>query len=127
MSTTRAMWDNQAKTCYRIEFLTGWKWKDFEEIHKEVYAMLGQLDHDVDLIVVFQGRVPRGGAALRALGVGGDQPTNVRHTVMVNSTSLATKMFMQSLVDIIDSLQDWEGPKFVDTLAAARAYLTNMS
>jgi|GEM_PF-1958860 len=123
--TVRGLWDNDEKTCYRIEFLEGWAWQDFSDIHIKSYAMLGQIDRRIDLIVVFLGRVPKD-SSMGHLSAGGDQPPNMRHTVFVNSTDLATKLFVKTMIGTVVDMHEWVGPHFVDSLEDARAYLAEM-
>ncbi|MGB7340934.1 MAG: hypothetical protein WBC91_18700 [Phototrophicaceae bacterium] len=125
MLTTQGLWDNEEHTCYRIEFYEGWSWEDFGTIHKEKYAMLGKLEQHIDLIVLFLGRVPRG-SSMGHLSAGGDQPPNIRHTVMVNATDLTTKIFVKSMIGSIVQLHNWVGPHFVDSLEEARLYLAQL-
>lgn len=123
--TTQALWDNEEKTCYRIEFLEGWSWQDFSTVHTIAYGMLGKIERDIDLIVVFSGRVPQT-SLIGHLSVGGDQPTNMRYTVFVNSTDFTTMLFIKSINATVDELQEWVGPHFVDTLEEARDYLAGL-
>lgn len=123
--TTRTLWDNEEKTCYRIELLEGWSWLDFSSVHTVSYTMLGKIEHDIDLIVVFSGKVPTG-SSLGHLSAGGNQPPNMRHTVMVNATDMTTKIFVKSMIGTTVKLNEWVGPHFVDTLEEARDYLASL-
>lgn len=122
---TRALWDNEEKTCYRIEFLEGWSWLDFSTVHTIAYGMLGKIERDIDLIVAFSGRVPQT-SSIGHLSAGGEQPANMRHTVFVNSTDFTTMSYVKSLNATVDELQEWVGPHFVDTLEEAREYLAGL-
>jgi len=123
--STRALWDNEEKSCYRIEFLDNWSWQDFSQIHIESYAMLGKVDRRIDLIVVFLGHVPNG-SSMGHLSAGGVQPDNIRHTVMVNATDLTTQLFVKSMIGTVVKLHEWVGPHFVDSIEEARDYLAGL-
>ena len=123
MTTTQGVWDNDDKTCFRIEVHAGWTWDDFKDIHTDSYALLAAENRPIDLMVVYLAQIPTSNGSFSAFSVGGKQPKNIRHTVFVNSTDLGTAMFVQSIIDSVIQINRWTGPKFVDSIEQARDYL----
>jgi len=122
---TNCVWDDEARTLYRVEMLDEWTWDDFTAVIKEAYEMLGKLTQKVDFIMAFYSPLPEG-SALQPLAYAGVQPPNIRHTVMLNQTGLGTTLFMSSLIEAVDRVHEWHGPKFVSTLEEARSYLKSL-
>lgn len=102
-----------------------WTWREFRAVTKEAYAVLGALNSDVDLIQGFYSEFPEGSAVMHFL-YAGEQPTNVRHTVILNATGMSNQLFIESIVQTVDRLRGWDGPKFVTTLDEARTYLQSL-
>lgn len=120
------LWDDEAKTLCCVEMRDTWQWQDFSDKIKEVYEMIAQLDHEVNVVFGFYSKLPEGERALPHLTRAGHQPSNIRHTVIVNQSGLASKLFMQSLISTVDKVNEWNGPKFLDTMEDARAYLQRL-
>ncbi|MAS36539.1 MAG: hypothetical protein CL610_21220 [Anaerolineaceae bacterium] len=109
-------WDDDAATIYRIE-LAGedWTWPQFSAAVRQVYDYLGETGRIVHVIMWFQGPLPPGDA-LSNLRAGGMQPSNIRHTVLVNDAG----RFLEALIDSVVRVRGWDGPKFVKSLDDAR-------
>lgn len=120
------VWDNEEKTLCSVEMRGEWVWKNFTDKIKESYTMIAEFDHDVNFIFGFYSKLPIGEKALQPLTYAGHQPSNIRHTVIVNQSGLASKLFMQSMVSTVARVNEWNGPKFLDTMEEARAYLQRL-
>jgi len=120
------VWDNEAKTLCCVEMRGEWKWQDFSDKIKEAYALIATFDYKVNFIFGFYSNLPEGEKALPHLTFAGQQPANIRHTVIVNQSGLASKLFMQSIISSVDKANEWNGPKFLDTMEEARAYLKRL-
>ena len=120
------IWDDEEKTLCSVEMRGDWKWQDFSDKIKEAYEDIATLNHDVNFIFGFYSKMPEGEMALPHLTFAGHQPPNIRHTMIVNQSGLASKLFMQSLISSVDKVNEWNGPKFLDTMEEARAYLERL-
>jgi hypothetical protein len=115
-------WDDEAKTLYCVHMTDEWVWDDFTNAITETYAYLGKLDFRMDFVMGFFSPLPQG-SALAPLTYAGEQPPTIRHTVFVNATGKATTLFISSLIQAVDDINEWQGPKFVDSMEQARDYL----
>lgn len=122
MSTIVSVWDNEEKTCFRMELGSGWSWEQYIEAVDEAHAIIAEQDHDVNLIMWFQSRLPPGNAMDALKHSGGTQPPNLRHTVMVNEST----RFLDILITNTDRKHGWAGPKIVTTVEDARDYLSTL-
>lgn len=122
----KCFWDDDEKTLYCVHMDDKWTWDDFLKAIKESYAMLGELDYQVDFLMGFLSRLPSGGAIIPLTYAGENQPPNIRHTVILNQSGRATTMFISSLVGAVDAVHDWDGPKFVESMEEAREYLQSL-
>jgi hypothetical protein len=112
-------WDNEEKTVYLVEMAgSDWTWPQFSEKIQEAYKILEEDGRRVHVIMWFK-TIPTSGDAISNLRMGGIQPKNVRHTVMINNTGRFFEMITQNVV----RSRGWVGPKIVSTLEDARAYL----
>jgi hypothetical protein len=119
------IWDDETKTLFRIEMRDRWEWGEFDKVVKTGYDAIKGMKHNVNVIMAFYSDLPSGNA-IPHLTYAGIQPTNVRHTVMINQSGLATDLFIQSLINAVDKVHEWEGPKFVYSLEEARTYLKGL-
>jgi hypothetical protein len=123
----QCFWDDDAKTIYCVHMHDTWTWDEFTNAVKESYAMLGKLDYRVDFVMGFLSSLPEDGSAMMPLTYAGEnQPPNIRHTVMLNATGRATTMFMQSIIGAVDAVNEWVGPKFVESMEECRQYLQEL-
>jgi hypothetical protein len=120
------VWDDEAKTLCTVEMRDEWKWQDFSDKIKEAYNKIATYGHDVNFVFGFYSKMPEGEKALPHLTLAGHQPKNIRHTVIVNQSGLASKLFMESLVSSVAKVNEWNGPKFLDTMEEARAYFERL-
>ena len=112
-------WDNEEKTVYLVEMAgSDWMWPHFSEKIQEAYKILEADGRQVHVIMWFK-TIPTSGDAISNLRMGGIQPKNVRHTVMINNTGRFFEMITQNVV----RSRGWVGPKIVPTLEEARDYL----
>ena len=118
-------WDDEAKTIYCVHMSDKWNWDEFMSAIKESYDSLGKLDSRVDFVMGFFSPLPEG-SALAPLTYAGEQPPNIRHTVFVNATGKATTLFISSLIEAVDNMNEWQGPKFVSSMVEAREYLQSL-
>ena len=118
-------WDEQLTDLYHIVLTENWTWVEFREVVKISYEMLGKLERDIDLVIAFQSDLPIGSAIMH-FTYAGEQPKNIRHTVLLNSTKLTTKEFVETVIGAVDRMKGWQGPKFVVTLGEARAYIREL-
>ena len=122
MSGILSVWDNEEKSTFRMELGSGWTWEYYIEAIDEAHATIAAEDHDVNLIMWFQTRLPPGNAMEALKHSGGTQPPNLRHTVMVNTST----RFLDILITNTDRKNKWVGPKIVTTLEDARNYLKTL-
>lgn len=120
------VWDNEEKTLCCVEMRGEWKWQDFTDKITEAYELIARFDYKVNFVFGFYSKMPEGEKALPHLTFAGHQPPNIRHTVIVNQSGLASKLFMQSIISSVDKVNEWNGPKFLDTMEEARAYLKRL-
>lgn len=114
-----AGWDNPEQTIYCVQMRgSDWIWPQFGAEIDRAYRLIEMTGRTVDFVMAFYDVLPLGNA-LGYLSVAGSQPANVRHTVIVNNAS----PFLELLVRSVDRARGWEGPQFVDSFEAARAYL----
>ena len=123
--TAKCFWDDEAKTIYCVHMSDTWVWDDFTNAITETYEFLGKLDYRMDFVMGFFSPLPEG-SALAPLTYAGEQPPNIRHTVFVNATGKATTLFIASLIEAVDNVNEWQGPKFVSSMAEARQYLLSL-
>ena len=121
----KSLWDDEERTLYRVEVHDEWTWDDFDRAIRAAYDMLEALKRDVDFLIGFYTSLPPG-SALPHLTAAGVQPENIRHTVILNATGLGTTLFISSLVEAVDNVREWQGPKFVSSLEEAREYLKSL-
>ena len=120
------VWDNDEKTLCSVEMRDTWAWQDFTDKIKEAYDTIAEFDYDVNFIFGFYSSLPKDERALKPLTYAGHQPPNIRHTVIVNQSGFASKLFMQSMVTTVAKVNEWNGPKFLDTMEEARVYLQRL-
>lgn len=116
-----AGWDEQNDNLYIVKSTIGWSWREFVEAVDEAYALLGQLDHDVNFAMWFQS-LPPGDVSRPMTHAGGTQPANIRHTVIISEVS----RFLELVVRKEDRKQGWVGPKIVQSIEEARDYLSTL-
>lgn len=121
----RTMWDEEVEKLYRIEFYDNWTWEEYKEGYTTTYEMLGKLDYKLDLVQGLLSDLPAGSAILN-ITVAGQQPPNIRHTVLLNQTGKTHQQFVEYIVGAVKRMKGWTGPKFVDTLGEARAYIREL-
>lgn len=117
-----SVWDNTEKTCFRMELGSGWSWQQFVEEIDKTHAVIAEQVHDVNLIMWFKTSLPPGNSVASLKHSGGTQPPNLRHTVMVNSST----RFLDIVIKNTDRKQGWVGPKIVQSLDEARDYLKTL-
>ena len=122
MSKIINVWDNPEKTCFRMELGSGWTWQEYIAYIDDAHATIATQDNNVNLIMWFQASIPPGNAMEALKHSGGTQPPNLRHTVMVNSST----RFLDILIKNTDRKNGWTGPKIVQTLEEARTYLDTL-
>jgi len=119
----RIYWDDDDETRFCVESGTGWTWQDFIEHIDQAHDIIAAKEHDANIIMWFKSSIPPGKDATPALEhAGGTQPPNLRHTVIVN----ASTRFLDILVKNSDRQRGWVGPKIVQTMDDARAYLATL-
>ncbi len=112
-------WDNDEQTVYRVDMDgTDWTWHNFSEKIQEAYKVLEADGRRVHVVMCFNGPLPSGDA-ISNLRMGGIQPKNVRHTVMVNSGG----RFLEVITNNVAKQRGWIGPKIVPAMEDAREYL----
>ncbi|MEL6148057.1 MAG: hypothetical protein AAFV33_07870 [Chloroflexota bacterium] len=112
-------WDNEAQTVYRIEFTDKWDWDTFTSEVLAVYRMIGERDHNVDIIVGFMSPLPKGDALHNLTYAGSKQPPNLKRTVFINQAGA----LLTAIVHTIATSRGYDGPKFVESVEEARYYL----
>ena len=123
MSGIHLVWNDDTQTCYRVEMAFGWTWTQFKEAFDQAHAIIAEQAHDVNIIMWFKATIPPGKAAESLTYAGGTQPPNLRHTVIINESS--TRL-LDILVKNEDRKQGWQGPKIVQSLDDALAYLQTL-
>ena len=118
-------WDEEVSDLYHIAMTDKWTWQEFREAIKTSYQMLGALDRNVDIIQAFYSDLPIGSAIMH-FTYAGEQPSNIRHTVLLNATSMTNNLFVEFIVDTVDRMKHWQGPKFVQTVEEARTYIKGL-
>lgn len=112
-------WDNEEKTVYRVDMDAGdWTWPQFSQKIQEAYKLLEADGRRVHVIMCFNSALPPGDA-ISNLRIGGIQPKNIRHTVMVNGGG----RFLEVITSNVARSRGWVGPKIVLTLEEGREYL----
>lgn len=123
MSEITLLWDNEEQTVYRMDLGFGWTWKQFIESVDKAHATIDEKEHDVNFIMWYKAKLPPGKEAMESFKhSGGTQPPNLRHTVFINEST----RFLDILIKNTDHKHGWQGPKIVQTLEAARAYLQTL-
>lgn len=123
MSGIQLVWNDDTHTCYRVEMGLGWTWAQFKDAFDQAHAVIAEQEHDVNIIMWFKATIPPGKAAESLTYAGGTQPPNLRHTVIINESS--TRL-LDILVKNEDRKQGWHGPKIVQSLDDALAYLQTL-
>lgn len=113
-------WDNEAHSAYCM-VLSGkdWTWPDMSKTIREIYRSLGEVEHQVNMMIWFQDSLPSGNVLAHMRVVGSTQPPNVRHTVFINNSG----PFLETLITSFTRANNWPGPGFVASLEEARDYL----
>jgi len=114
-------WDNDEKTIYTFIMRGTWEWADFQDALRKGYEQIKGVSHAVDVVYVYVSELPQGDAVQYMMLASEAQPKNCHRSVIVNPGRDILKM----IVGAIDNMNQWEGPKFVDTLEEARMYLAD--
>ncbi|MGB1286953.1 MAG: hypothetical protein ACPG7F_10500 [Aggregatilineales bacterium] len=111
--------DKNDADLYIIEFHKGWTWNDWYPAFADIYKMIAQVDHRVDLVIAFYSLLPAGNAIPHLKYAGEKQPPNTRHTIMVNRAGAILPLMVQNIVGVMD----WEGPTWADDIDHAQRIL----
>ena len=120
-----AYWDDQIPDLYIIKFLETWTWQEFQQAIASSYEYLKNEQRTLDVVVGFYNQFPLGSAVLH-LTFAGEQPSNIRHTVMINETNINTQQFVETLISSVDRMKGWHGPTFVEDVEQARKTIQKM-
>jgi len=114
-------WDSGLEQVYVLNCEGLWTWEQFERGVDAAYTLLATQPGDVDFIMNFAGEIPPGDA-MKRLTYAGEQPTNVRHTVVIN----ANNVLMRMIFNKVDKQKGWDGPAFVPSIEDARTELKKL-
>ena len=107
---------------YVIEFSGRMTWDEWYEGFAEVYALIRDAEHRVDLLVIFATMFPSGNPMPHLKYSGASQPTQVRHTLMISQVSNVVRV----MVDTVVKSMHWDGPTWVKDVEDARKKLTQL-
>ncbi len=113
-------WDNQGQTTYCLSCDGDWAWSDFRDALKPAFKAITLVEHQVDFIIWFKSRLPKGNTIQSFRRAGTDQPPNIYRTVIV-ATDLS---FVEKLARFINQMEGWKGPDFFHDIDEARNWLT---
>lgn len=108
-------WDDDDNRIYVLHCTELWTWEDFERAVDRAYRLLASQSHDVDFVMQFNNYMPLGDAKKRLM-YAGEQPTNLRHTVILNEAGNLIKMILRK----VDKAKGWQGPAFAYSMEQAR-------
>jgi hypothetical protein len=121
-------WDNKKKTIVLLEFESEWSWNDLEESVQQADALIGSVDHFVDLIIDLEGSsIPKDvlNAAQTLLASGSARPNEgVRVVVGANGTM---RTIYQTLQKTFGGTVDGREILFAPTLSDARAIIRGVA
>jgi glycerol kinase len=121
-------WDNKKKTIVLLEFESEWSWNDLEEAVQQADALIGSVDHFVDLIIDLEGSsIPKDvlNAAQTLLASGSARPNEgVRVVVGANGTM---RTIYQTLQKTFGGTVDGREILFAPTLSDARAIIRGVA
>lgn len=121
-------WDNKKKTIVLLEFESEWSWNDLEEAVQQADALIGSVDHFVDLIIDLEGSsIPKDvlNAAQTLLASGSARPNEgVRVVVGANGTM---RTIYQTLQKTFGGTVDGRAILFAPTLSDARAIIRGVA
>ena len=118
MSITHT-WDNRQQTIYCLTCDGDWTWQDFRASLKQTFQSIAQVEQQVDFIIWFKSRLPKGNTIKSFRRAGTDQPSNIYRTVIV-ATDLS---FVEKLTRFINQMEGWQGPDFFQEIEEARKWL----
>lgn len=121
-------WDNKKKTVVLLEFESEWSWTELEEAVEKADALIGSVEHFVDLIIDLEGTsIPKDivNAAKTLLSSGEARP-NEGARVVVGANG-AMKTIYQTLQKTFNTAVQGREILFAPSLTDARAIIRGLS
>ncbi len=121
-------WDNKQKTIVLLEFETEWSWAELEAAVQTADALIGGVEHYVDLIIDLEGTsIPKDilTAAKTLLDAGEARP-NEGARVVVGANG-AIKTIYQALQKTFNNAVEGREILFAPNLSDARAIIRGLS
>jgi hypothetical protein len=120
-----ALWDNDAKTILRFDFVGKWDWTQYSEALHTAIGMLGSVPHMVDVIPNFTESGPLPANTLSHFSRSSKESTiDTGHTVVVTNTK-----FVEVLINTFGKLYGRPGKKTLscNSLEEARKILASLA
>lgn len=121
-------WDNKKKTIVLLEFESEWTWQDLEGAVQRADALIGSVEHYVDLIIDLEGAaIPKDVfTAAKALLDSGEARPNEGARVVVGANG-AIRTIYQTIQKTFNSAVQGREVLFAANLSDARAIIRGMA
>lgn len=121
-------WDNKKKTIVLLEFESEWTWQDLEGAVQQADALIGSVEHYVDLIIDLEGAaIPKDVfTAAKALLDSGEARPNEGARVVVGANG-AIRTIYQTIQKTFNSAVQGREVLFAANLSDARAIIRGMA
>ena len=121
-------WDNRQKTIVLLEFESEWSWTELEEAVQKADALIGGVDHVVDLLIDLEGTsIPKDIlTSVKTLLATGEARPNEGVRVVVGASG-AIRTIYEMIQKAHNSAVAGREVLFADNLADARAIIRGLS
>ena len=121
-------WDNKKKTIVLLEFESEWTWQDLEGAVQRADALIGSVEHYVDLIIDLEGAaIPKDVfTAAKTLLDSGEARPNEGARVVVGANG-AIRTIYQTIQKTFNSAVQGREVLFAANLSDARAIIRGMA
>ena len=121
-------WDNKKKTVVLLEFESEWSWTELEEAVQKADALIGSVEHFVDLIIDLEGTsIPKDilNAAKTLLSSGEARPNEGARVVVGANGAMRT--IYQTIQKTLNNAVEGREILFAPNLSDARAMIRGLS
>jgi len=121
-------WDNKKKTVVLLEFESEWSWTELEEAVQKADALIGSVDHFVDLIIDLEGTsIPKDVLnAAKALLSSGEARPNEGARVVVGANG-AMRTIYQTIQKTLNTAVEGREILFAPSITDARAIIRGLA
>lgn len=121
-------WDNKKKTVVLLEFESEWSWTELEEAVQKADALIGSVEHFVDLIIDLEGTsIPKDilNAAKTLLSSGEARPNEGARVVVGANGAMRT--IYQTIQKTLNNAVEGREILFAPNISDARAIIRGLS